>query len=46
MMAFEDDYYFPNITTDARVSEYEASQGVFSSLLDEVKELSKKKPDG
>lgn len=44
-MAFEDDYYFPNITTDAKVSEYEASHDVFSSLLDEVKELSKKKPD-
>ena len=44
-MAFEDDYYFPNITTDAKVAEYEASHDVFSSLLDEVKELSKKKPD-
>ncbi|WP_339112848.1 hypothetical protein [Thioclava sp. GXIMD2076] len=44
-MAFEDDYYFSYITTDAKVAEYEASHDVFSSLLNEVKELSKKKPD-
>lgn len=44
-MAFEDEYHFSNITTDAKVAEYEASHSVFASLLDEVKELSKKKPD-
>ncbi|CAD7055948.1 hypothetical protein RHAB21_00827 [Pseudorhizobium halotolerans] len=44
-MAFEDDYHFSYITTDAKVAEYEASHDVFASLLDEVKELSKKKPD-
>lgn len=44
-MAFEDDYHFQHITTDAKVAEYEASHDVFASLLDEVKELSKKKPD-
>lgn len=45
MMAFEDDYFFPNVTTYAIVDEYEASRDVFVSLLHEVKELSKKKPD-
>lgn len=44
-MTFEDDYHFQNITTDAKVAEYEASHDVFASLLHEVKELSKKKPD-
>lgn len=44
-MAFEDDYHFPNVTTPEKVAEYEASHDVFGSLLDEVKELSKKKPD-
>lgn len=44
-MAFEDDYHFPYVTTHARVTEYEASHDIFGSLLDEVKELSKKKPD-
>ncbi len=44
-MAFEDDYHFPNVTTREKVAEYEASHDVFGSLLDEVKELSKKKPD-
>jgi hypothetical protein len=44
-MAFEDDYHFLHVTTPARVAEYEASHDVFGSLLDEVKELSKKKPD-
>lgn len=44
-MAFEDEYSFQSITTDAKVEEYEASRDVFNSLLDEVKELSKKKPD-
>lgn len=44
-MAFKDEYHFQNITTDAKVAEYEASHDVFVSLLDEVKELSKKKPD-
>ena len=40
-----DAYDFPYVTTDAKVAEYEASHSVFASLLDEVKELSKKKPD-
>lgn len=44
-MSFEDEYDFLDVTTDARVAEYEASQDIFSSLLNEVKELSKKKPD-
>lgn len=44
-MAFEDEYRFPHITTEDRVSEYKASHEVFASLLDEVKELSKKKPE-
>ena len=44
-MAFEDKYHFPHVATDAKVDEYNASHDVFSSLLDEVKELSKKKPD-
>lgn len=44
-MSFEDEYHFQHITTDAKVAEYEASHDVFASLLDEVKELSKKKPD-
>ena len=44
-MAFEDDYYFPHVTTPERVAEYQASHDVFGSLLYEVKELSKKKPD-
>lgn len=44
-MDFEDYYRFPGITTDAKVAEYDASHDVFSSLFDEVKELSKKKPD-
>lgn len=44
-MSFEDDYYFPFVTTEEKVDEYEASHDVFASLLREVKELSKKKPD-
>tara|TARA_R110002020_G_scaffold385332_1_gene596266 strand:- start:108 stop:527 length:420 start_codon:yes stop_codon:yes gene_type:complete len=44
-MAFEDEYHFRSITTESKVAEYEASHDVFVSLLDEVKELSKKKPD-
>lgn len=36
---------FEYITTDATVDIYEASNGVFTALLAEVKELSKKKPD-
>ncbi len=44
-MAFEDDYHFPSLTTNVRAVEYEASHSVFDSLLHEVKELSKKKPD-
>lgn len=44
-MEIEDDYYFPHVTTAERVAEYEASYEVFRSLLLEMKELSKKKPD-
>lgn len=44
-MAFEDEYNFPFVTKPVQVAEYEASHDVFKSLLDEVKELSKKKPD-
>ena len=44
-MAFEDHYQFPNVTSEEKVAEYEASKDVFLSLLYEVKELSKKKPD-
>lgn len=44
-MTFENEYRFDDITTDSKVAEYEASHAVFASLLYEVKELSKKKPD-
>ena len=44
-MTFEDKYSFPNVTTEKNVEEYKASHHVFNSLLIEVKELSKKKPD-
>ena len=44
-MGFEDEFHFPNVTTYEEVDEYEASHDVFVSLLREVKELSKKKPD-
>lgn len=44
-MKFEDEYHFPNITNHEKAEEYEASHDVFASLLREVKELSKKKPD-
>lgn len=44
-MTFKDDYHFSDVTTDAKVDEYKASYDVFASLLNEVKELSKKKPD-
>lgn len=36
---------FKNITTAAHVETYEASHGVFEALLQEVKELSRKKPE-
>jgi hypothetical protein len=36
---------FEHITTDATVKIYESAIGVFSALLHEVRELSKKKPD-
>lgn len=44
-MSFEDEYDLEFVTTDALVEEYEASNEVFNALLNEVKELSKKKPD-
>lgn len=44
-MSFEDEYSFQHVTTNEKVSEYQASHDVFSALLREVKELSKKKPD-
>jgi hypothetical protein len=36
---------FESITTEKDVQTYEAASGVFSALLNEVRELSKKKPD-
>lgn len=44
-MAFEDEYDFQHITSEAIVAEYKATVSVFGALLTEVKELSKKKPD-
>ena len=34
-----------HITTDAKVAEFNASSGVFAGLMQEMRELSKKKPD-
>ena len=34
-----------NVTTDAKVQAYEASADVFAGLMQEMRELSKKKPD-
>jgi hypothetical protein len=36
---------FEHITTDAAVKTYEAAIGVFGAILNEVRELSRKKPD-
>jgi hypothetical protein len=36
---------FEHATTNAAVAMYESSSNIFSSLLKEVKELSKKKPE-
>ena len=36
---------FENVTTSANVEAYEASSGVFDGLMQEMRELSKKKPD-
>lgn len=36
---------FKHITSDSAVNIYEATEGVFMALLNEVRELSKKKPD-
>jgi len=36
---------FDHITTDAAVKTYDASRAVFTALLAEVRELSKKKPE-
>ncbi|WP_240722247.1 hypothetical protein [Poseidonocella sp. HB161398] len=44
-MTFEELHNFQNITTYEKTKEYEASQDIFASLLREVKELSRKKPD-
>ncbi|MCK0119215.1 hypothetical protein MWU61_01585 [Loktanella sp. F6476L] len=44
-MNFEDYYRIRDITDSAKTEEYDASTDVFKSLLREVKELSKKKPD-
>lgn len=38
-------YAFEHVTTNAAVEIYEAGNDIFISLLKEVKELSKKKPD-
>lgn len=44
-MTFEEYYGLRDITSRNRAREYDASNDVFKSLLREVKELSKKKPD-
>jgi uncharacterized membrane protein YheB (UPF0754 family) len=44
-MKFEDYYNIRDVTTSDKTEEYDASTDVFKSLLHEVKELSKKKPD-
>lgn len=44
-MTFEEYYSIRDITAQAKADEYDASNDVFKSLLHEVKELSKKKPD-
>jgi hypothetical protein len=36
---------FEHVTTDAAVETYESARGLFTALLNEVRELSKKKPD-
>jgi len=36
---------FRHVTTDAAVQTYESANGVFEALLQEVRELSRKKPD-
>src|SRR5665213_2971588 len=36
---------FESVTTDAAVAIYKSTNGIFESLLREVKELSRKKPD-
>lgn len=36
---------FEHVTTDASVTTYNSARGVFTALLHEVRELSKKKPD-
>jgi hypothetical protein len=44
-MNFEEYYGIRDVTTSEKSEEYDASRDVFKSLLHEVKELSKKKPD-
>jgi uncharacterized membrane protein YheB (UPF0754 family) len=44
-MRFEDYYGIREATDSDKTEEYDASTDVFKSLLHEVKELSKKKPD-
>lgn len=39
------DYEFEHVTTDAAVATYDSATGAFSALLQEIRELSKKKPD-
>ena len=36
---------FDRVTTDSAVAVYESASGIFGALLDEIRELSKKKPD-
>ena len=36
---------FDHVTTESAVKTYEAAKGVFTALLDEVRELSRKKPE-
>lgn len=44
-MNFEEYYGIRDVTASNKTEEYDASTDVFTSLLHEVKELSKKKPD-
>ncbi len=44
-MNFEEYYGIRDVTAADKTEEYDASRDVFKSLLHEVKELSKKKPD-
>lgn len=38
-------FKFDNVTTDAAVATFQASTPIFAGLINEIRELSKKKPD-